>query len=202
MIVYLLTNTANGTRYVGKTVRSLKVRWSSHCYASQKGSTTYLHNAIRKYGAEVFTATVLSVALSEDVLNRLERFWIRELNTHNPGGYNLSLGGEGQTGYSHSLRTRKNMSLFRRGRKKDIEMRKKLLGNKHALGYRQSEEQRDNTRQRTVGKQWALGYCHTPETRAKISAANLGNKHSLGVRPSAETRAKMSAAQRRRYGHV
>jgi len=83
-----------------------------------------------------------------------------------------------------------------------------LMGNKHALGSKRSEEQRAAMK----GKRYALGSKRTEEHRAKMSAALKGRSPSLearakmsamriGKKHSPETRAKLKlAAQRRKKG--
>jgi GIY-YIG catalytic domain len=65
MVVYLIYNTVNGKIYIGKTEKSLAVRWSGHCVAAfTMNSPYYIHRAIRKYGKEAFLITRLSDAPS------------------------------------------------------------------------------------------------------------------------------------------
>jgi predicted GIY-YIG superfamily endonuclease len=49
MIVYLITNTANGKRYVGQTNQSLAARWWGHV---NRNHCRILYNAIEKHGKE------------------------------------------------------------------------------------------------------------------------------------------------------
>lgn len=71
-----------------------------------------------------------------------------------------------------------------------------MKGNKYALGYRFTEEQRDNLSRAKK----ALGYHHTEKAKAKIRCRLMGNKNGLGNRskmgkvPTQETRAKLSLA--------
>ncbi len=107
--VYAVTNTENGLQYVGATQRSLKGRWGYHVERALKGrdgkrSTSDLSKAIRKYGAASFSIRVLSEALNAKAAYDLESFWIRELKTLNPSGYNMREGG--RTGFRWSSRMR------------------------------------------------------------------------------------------------
>jgi hypothetical protein len=199
MIVYLLTNRANGKRYVGQTRRTLELRWWEHTKPSQHKDGLALHNAIRKYGPAAFEKSVLSTATNLEALNSLERFWIRELKTLRPHGYNLTDGGDGS--FLCSAETRARMSVAQKGNTK-------AKGHKHSLESRarMSVAQMGNTKAK--GFKNAEGYHHTPETKARLSsvmtgrtvsaetrAKRMGNTNAKGHVHSAESRARMSAAQ-------
>ena len=109
-IIYCATNTVNGKRYVGQTVRSLKRRWQFHLKSAKDGSECTLHRAIRKYGAEAFKVEQIDFAESPEDLNEKEVRYILLLKTLTPNGYNLTRGGEGSVGYSHSEEIRQRMS--------------------------------------------------------------------------------------------
>lgn len=97
-IVYVLTNTANGKRYVGKTKKSLDERWTEHRYGARRGSRMALHAAIRKYGAHAFLRAVISEHATEEEALVAERHAIMSLGTMAPTGYNTAEGGRGATG--------------------------------------------------------------------------------------------------------
>lgn len=90
MIVYLATNKVNGKQYVGQTIRPLLERWKDHCRVVDNN---YFHNAIRKYGAENFSLEIIDQAETLEELDRKEMYWIEELGTLYPNGYNLKEGG-------------------------------------------------------------------------------------------------------------
>jgi predicted GIY-YIG superfamily endonuclease len=45
--IYLLTNTQNGKRYVGKTVRPLEVRWQGHLGSARRDAGVPCHQEAR-----------------------------------------------------------------------------------------------------------------------------------------------------------
>ncbi len=97
MLVYLIICKVNGKKYVGKTTKSLNQRWKEHIAFALKYKSQYLiHFAIRKYGVENFEIKQLCVAKSDFILCRLEKFYIKKLNTlcDNKKGYNMTEGGE------------------------------------------------------------------------------------------------------------
>ncbi len=118
MIVYVVTNTKNGKRYVGQTVRSLAARWAVHVSYAKRGSNTYFHKALRKHGADAFTMKVVYACSEKQSLDFYEQAYISLLDTRNPErGYNLTGGGEGTLGRVFSKATREKMSADRKGNK-------------------------------------------------------------------------------------
>ena len=87
MYIYKTTNTINGKLYIGQHKTNFN-RTGRYI-----GSGTLLTKAIKKYGKANFTCEILCYADNIDTLNTLEIFWIKELNTLSPNGYNLSPGG-------------------------------------------------------------------------------------------------------------
>jgi len=172
MLVYLLRNRVNGKGYVGQTRSTLDQRWKAHLRSSS--CCTHLRRAIQKHTPEVFERTVLSTGLTPEVLNILEHFWIKELGTLAPKGYNLTDGGDGA--FVRSAETRARMSRAAKGRVFSAEHRNRLkkakLGNTNAVGHSVSVNSREKM------------------------AANKGRVFS------AETRAKMSAGQYRRWSNA
>lgn len=91
MIVYLITNKINHKKYIGKTILPLTRRFQNHINKSTKGSLTYFHRAIRKYGKEHFTCEILDRATSLEELNQKEMIWIKTIAPE----YNMTVGGDG-----------------------------------------------------------------------------------------------------------
>lgn len=107
----------NGLCYVGKA-RSLVRRLRDHRTCAKKGAKNLLYRAIRKYGWESIRIAVLVSKVPEKEAYRLETVWIRRLQTHGPGGYNETDGGEGAShGHSVSLKTREAVAAANRRRK-------------------------------------------------------------------------------------
>ena len=91
--IYKITNTDTNTIYVGKTNLTINERFDRHVKNS-KNSETYLYNAMRKYGIDKFIIEILEEC-TDDILNDREIFWIDQLNTFVPNGYNMTKGGDG-----------------------------------------------------------------------------------------------------------
>lgn len=213
MIVYLITNKINGKRYVGKTMKNACNRWKQHITASKRGSKQFIHKAIRKYGPEAFDVSTLSVALNALVLAALEKFWIRELRTRAPHGYNLTDGGDGPCGLKMPAAAIEKMRKARlgkpswnKGRPWSIESRLKM--SEARLGFPAPNKGVPATLEARAKMRAAkLGRKSPPGTGAKISAARKGHKVTQETRSkisaglqghlvTKESRAKMSAARK------
>ena len=89
-MIYIATSKTSGKMYVGKTTHSLHQRIQSHMH--RKG--TALYRAILKYGIDSFEFVTID-SVPEELLCEWEMYFIKELGTLSPGGYNLTEGGEG-----------------------------------------------------------------------------------------------------------
>lgn len=97
MIVYVITNLVNGKKYVGKSTRTVSERWKEHkSEARQCRKSWRLYEDMRAIGFENFSIEVLGECDYQERLNRMERRYIRELETLEPKGYNTR--GEGGGG--------------------------------------------------------------------------------------------------------
>lgn len=85
-MIYLVTNTINGKRYIGKTTQTLERRWYQHCKNAEYGHNTYLYKAIRKYGKDSFTVERLCDGLDEEEVKL-----IADVKPE----YNMTSGGDG-----------------------------------------------------------------------------------------------------------
>lgn len=98
--IYLIENKINGHKYVGMTQFSLERRWKEHLRdcTQKKTEKRPLHMAIRKYGEENFSISLIEEC-SVEILAEREKFWIQQYNTYS-NGYNATLGGDGKAFYS------------------------------------------------------------------------------------------------------
>lgn len=94
---YCHIHVESGRAYIGLTKLTMMKRWNRHVYDATKRHRSYhFANAIRKYGKEAFSHTILEVCKDLEVANLAEKCWIELLDTRNPGkGFNLSVGGDG-----------------------------------------------------------------------------------------------------------
>lgn len=97
-LVYLVTNTKTGKRYIGVTMAALSQRWKQHIEKSLSGkkvSTLSLHHDMKVHGIDNFTIDVIAEASSVGELNDLEVQFVKKYGTLRPNGYNLNVGGAG-----------------------------------------------------------------------------------------------------------
>lgn len=117
--VYKIQNRLNNKIYIGISSAGYEKRFKHHLSESRNGSTFILHNAIRKYGEEAFTSTLLEICDTIEILKEREKFWILTLDTTNRDkGYNMTLGGDGTFGRLHSDETKQKISEKALGRNK------------------------------------------------------------------------------------
>jgi len=93
MIIYAITNTINGRRYIGQTIQNnLHRRWSDHCSRLRREThfNAHLQSAWKKYGADAFTIEALDSASSIEKLNILEERYRQKFY---PNVYNMKEGG-------------------------------------------------------------------------------------------------------------
>lgn len=95
MIIYKATNKLNGKIYIGQTSKTLKHRKLAHQARANFGSKYHFHNAIRKYGIDIFKWEIIEKDISDkNELDKLEILYIKKFNSIKKG-YNVSTGGGG-----------------------------------------------------------------------------------------------------------
>lgn len=91
--VYLITNSVNGKQYVGLTIGTLQDRLKQHFAAARRGRKAPLPNAIRRYGENSFSISLIRAdAKSYEELQNQE---INEIAARDSirNGYNSAVGG-------------------------------------------------------------------------------------------------------------
>lgn len=116
MLIYRAINTINGKSYIGKTEKSLETRREWHIASVKQKSQFAFHRAIAKYGIEAFEWHIVHICDNLDDLNSKEKEYIKLYESFGINGYNMTAGGEGQTGWVPSAETRALWSKQRRGR--------------------------------------------------------------------------------------
>jgi len=98
--VYKYTNRINGHSYIGQSI-DIETRKKNHIYSSScptaSDYNSQFHQAIRKYGINNFKFEILVELTKEnysnEILNDLEKFYIKKYNSFK-NGYNATEGGE------------------------------------------------------------------------------------------------------------
>lgn len=214
--IYTLSDPrTNEVRYVGKTVFPLPHRLSNHINAAMLAKRdSHVARWIRILHADGCRPVITQIDTAGDDWADRERFWIKSYRDNGARLTNLTLGGEGNLGYTPSNETRAllrgitNIQFSDPAKREhnraasvknwaDPDFRLKCSAAISAAW--ESEDLRQSHREKAAA-QWAVpgarerksaertGSKDTPETRAKKSAA-------LSGRPcSPETRAKISAS--------
>lgn len=143
--IYKIINKLNNKIYIGKH----KVPKNGESFYRYMGKGIAIREAIKKYGKENFEKEILENIEDDEkqlIVDEREKFWIKELNSISPYGYNLSPGGEGgctsESAFKgvetkrkngtlkKSILTRQKMSIAAKGKPK-TELHKQHLSEHH-----------------------------------------------------------------------
>ena len=95
--IYKITNDINNKLYIGKTSRTIQIRFHEHVKDSKKSYTNRpLYDAMNKYGAEHFHINIIDTCYTNEEASEKEIYWIEYYDSYR-NGYNATLGGEGVT---------------------------------------------------------------------------------------------------------
>jgi len=118
--IYLITNLTNGKKYVGFTKTTAQERWTNHIkqahYEFRRNEVMHKNGnrpilaAIRKYGSDSFKIECIDHADCRKDAGELEKFWIAHHKSLGKGGYNITSGGDGVSGYVMTESHKKQMS--------------------------------------------------------------------------------------------
>lgn len=183
MLIYQIKNKLNNKVYVGQTKYDLQTRWDFHltCKERLRKNKKYpLYEDFDKYGLDNFEMSVLKDNLStQDELDYWERYYISELNSRYPNGYNLTDGGLGTLGFRHTdgekqkisesiCRARDSGRIYTEERSRKIS--EALKGKKFSDEHRRKLSEFAKTR--TGEKNPFYGKTHSQETLNHISELN------------------------------
>lgn len=187
--LYIIRHRESGREYVGKSV-NVRKRLSLHRrYAS---SSIFLGRAIAAHGSAAFDCCIYATGTDAEMLV-LEVLVIAERGSFAPGGFNLTIGGEGSSGWKPDAEQKEKA--------RQAAMKPKSAATRAAMAEANRNRPASHweavaakTRARVVSEVTRAKQAHnarnrSPEHLAKISAGKSGQ------RPSESTRAKMSAAR-------
>jgi len=93
-IIYLITNTDNGKRYIGQTTQIvIYKRYWTHLQKARQKVNHPLYDAINKYGEGAFKYETIASCDNKQSLDAAEEHFIELYKTRWPNGYNLKSGG-------------------------------------------------------------------------------------------------------------
>lgn len=181
-VVYQITNTVNGKRYIGYTSKTVCERWKGHLKDARLGSTVHFHNAIRKYGEDAFVSEVLYKNNTSKDAKETEILMILDRSPE----YNKTYGGDGTHGHPVTDETRlkirqntpvkfgKDHPLFGVKRPDIVRMNENRKGIKNPNQARKGEKNPNWGKSRPkviTAMRAALPEVTSLETRAKQSAS-------------------------------
>lgn len=92
--IYKITNNVNGKSYIGKTERTIEIRWKEHLrHIPTLQDRLPLYKAMAKYGKENFSIEEIEQC-DNSILDEREIYWINKFQTYGKG-YNCTGGSEG-----------------------------------------------------------------------------------------------------------
>ena len=149
--------------YVGKGCK--------YRYTTKQGRNEYWHRIVNKHG---FVAEIVKNGLSFEEANAYEIQLIKELRDQGCQLCNMTDGGEGCLGVKKTPEQKAAISQKNKGKKRSVEAKAKMLGNKNALGAKRSDE-----------------------TRAKMAVSKKGTNNLVGRPVSEETRNKIRESRKK-----
>lgn len=160
--IYKLTNPHNTKVYVGQTSRALATRFADHKRTARLGSGFHIHAAMRKYGIDNFSITLIEEVVGQTLANEREEYWIKHFDAVN-SGYNLNYG-------ANDFKTMRGYSWTRMApADKQASILAKAAKHKHWWATL-SEERRTEIKQ--IRKAESLKARSTLEHKLKASAAH------------------------------
>lgn len=170
--IYKITNLINGKIYVGQRKTDKDIEKDNYF-----GSGKLITKSIQKRGKVNFKKEVIEICDNWDRLNEREVYWIKELKSLHPNGYNLCKGGRGgvSCGENHHLykksqktETKEKIRKSLSGRKRPKEAVIKQLETRSKKEYHITEEHK-----RIVSKNFK-GKNQTEEQLRKLSIVRKG----------------------------
>jgi len=168
-VIYLTCNTAVTPVkcYVGQSIHQRCKTIDGFYDYGYYGSGVRFINALKKYGKEKFTVTVLETVTSKAEADAREKFWISEINCLKPVGYNLSSGGIGSPGCLPSAERIEYLKIKMKGSGNP------MFGRKHSIETKNKIRRKQLAYQKRA-KNPMFGRKHSKDTRDKISKALKG----------------------------
>ena len=167
-VIYVRPNLINGKKYVGQaTTKRFKARQNKWNNLNQPYAGPAINAARAKYGIDNFGFEILKECKDEE-LDYWEKYYIKELNTKIPYGYNMTDGRESSwiKGKHHSEETKRKISEGHKGLTFSEESKKKM--SESHKGKKLSQEQRKKMSESLKGRKFS------EEHRRKISEAKKG----------------------------
>lgn len=172
----------NGKKYVGITCQNIYKRWGHNgmgYYEKRRKNQLPFWNAIQKYGWNNFEHIIMAQNLSKEDACNLEIYLITKYKTTDRNyGYNITKGGEGVYGFTHSDETRKKLSNINKGKviPDNVKLKISIANKGRPNTWQKGKPMPEELRLKMANS--LKGHIVTEETREKIRKANIGRKHT------------------------
>jgi len=176
-IVYKISNEVNDKIYVGKTIQEPEYYWNEHKNKCKRGVEKVLYNSMRKYGINKFNFIIIeklkhfSKKILNDLLLKLEVYYIDELDTQVPNGYNVTSGGLGTADFEREFSEEHLKKLSDWAKQRTGELNP-FYGKTHTKEVRETISKKLSGGKIAGENNPFYGKSHTEETKNIISRKN------------------------------
>lgn len=94
-VIYIITCSVNGKKYVGYSRKTAEERFQSHLNSARWKKAGAIYDAIRCYGVDAFSVEKHCDCVDHKAACEKERELIAAMKTMLPNGYNMTVGGDG-----------------------------------------------------------------------------------------------------------
>lgn len=210
MFVYKIINKVNGKLYIGKTEKTLEIRWASHVKHYRNKVNRRLYDSMNKHGIDNFSIELIESATCVEELNAREIFWISYYKTMDKEfGYNMTEGGTGgRLSPEMYAMIGKKVSITNKGHLTSDETRKKISDAHKGMSPSQATRDKISQTHKRIGicppptslpgelhPMW--GKTHTKEAKEKLSVARKGKTYEEVMPP--ETAVRLKNARREKW---
>lgn len=202
--IYIIRNNVNNKVYIGKTRRTVEIRWRQHINSVHYKAMQNIHfyKALQKYGVNNFYVETLEHITSNDKsdliknLNELEKYYIQKYDSFK-NGYNSTLGGDGGSGRIVSKEERRKLSEFKKGKPHSKEhVKKSALGHKGLVISKDTKDKIKNAHITPI-LQYSIDGTFIKEWESIKSATD-----GMGLKSTASIRRCLSGKSKQSSGYV
>lgn len=167
--IYKTTNLLNGKIYIGQ-------HKSNKFDIAYFGSGKHILSSIKKHGIKNFKCELIEWCDTRSSANSKERYWIKYYNATNKNiGYNITEGGDGWSGVTHSQASKDKISKSKIGKRPNRDYTKISNSTKNKISNTLKIYYKTHKNPR-------YGVHLSDETKEKLRQANLGKTYSQEIK--------------------